>query len=82
MKKALISTIESYQFFNGSKGFRVAQVENVGNEFAVAEGLYWINCDDSIEADRFYFDEKTQSILPIPEQSKPQQPTTNGTQTL
>lgn len=77
MKKALISTTELIL-----TGYRVAQVEDETNIFDVAEGMYWADCNDYIIADKFYFDVVTNSILPFPKQSKPNQPTTTGTQTL
>jgi hypothetical protein len=85
MKKALISTIEPREYFNGSKGYRVAQVET--ETFPVSEPeLYWLDCDDNVEQDKFYFDTATQTILPIPiqitKQASADQPTTSGTQTI
>jgi len=70
MKKALISTIEAITNFDGSTGFRIAQVENENNIFEVAEGLYWIDCNDDVVADLYYFDTSENVILPTP--SKPQ----------
>lgn len=66
MKKALISTIEPRSFFDGSEGYRVAQVEDESNIFAVAEGLYWEDCVDGVVADEYYFDPTTNEIKPIP----------------
>jgi hypothetical protein len=88
MKKALISTIEPREYFDGSKGYRVAQVEE--NTFSVTEpDLYWIDCDDNVVQDIFYFDTTTNTILPIPVMPPKiqasiaeNQPTTNGTQTI
>jgi hypothetical protein len=87
MKKALISTIEPREHFDGSKGYRVAQVETV--TFPVSEPeLYWIDCDDTVVQDEFYFDTTTNTILPTPiepviESPKlKDQPTTTGTQTI
>jgi hypothetical protein len=84
MKKALISTIEPREHFDGSKGYRVAQVESIGNEFPVAKDLYWLDCEDDVVADLFYFDTTTNSILPVPvfvPELQPQ-PKTIGTQTI
>lgn len=88
MKKALISTIETREYFDGSKGYRVAQVEE--NTFPVSEPeLYWIDCDDNVVQDDYYFDTTTNIILAIPiEPPKIQaiatdkQPTTSGTQEI
>jgi len=79
MKKALISTIEAITNFDGSTGFRIAQVENENNIFEVAEGLYWIDCDDNVIADLWYFDTDKQVILAVPQNTqKLTQPATNG----
>lgn len=83
MKKALVSTFEPREFFDGSAGYRVAQVEDEGNVFDVAEGLYWADCADDVVADQFYFDTATNEIKTIPVVPPPPpdpapQPTTQG----
>lgn len=86
MKKALISKLESIHNFDGTSGFRVAQVENASNTFDVAEDLYWVDCDDNVEADYYYYDTTSNSILikPVQEtkQASANQPQTSGTTTL
>ena len=85
MKKALISTIEPRSFFDGSEGYRVAQVEDESNTFAVADGLFWTDCADDVVADQFYFDTTTDEIkaIPVPQQTTPDdQSTTEGTQEI
>ena len=65
MKKALISTIEPRKYFDSSQGYRVAQVEE--NIFPVSEPeLYWIDCDDNVVQDDYYFDTTTNTIKQIP----------------
>ena len=49
--KALISTIE-----NRYTGYRVAQVVTDENEFPVAEGLFWIDCADTVNASEYWYD--------------------------
>lgn len=61
MKRALISPNEINPY-----GQRVSQVENVGNDFEVAEPLYWMDCDDEVVADRFYFDPEDNTIKRFP----------------
>lgn len=83
MKKALISTIEPRQFFDGSSGYRVAQVEPQDNTFGVSNELYWMDCGDDVVADQFYFDTSTNEIKPVPiapPSVSEDQPITNGTQ--
>lgn len=58
--KALISPIEPKE-----TGYRVAQVEN--QEFEVAEPLFWIDCDDTVKADLFWYDPADQTIKPNPQ---------------
>lgn len=82
MKKALISTLEPREHFDGSKGFRVAQVELAENIFEVGEGLHWVDCEDIVIQDEFYFDTTTNSIVPVPIQQQQaimvEQAKTNG----
>jgi len=80
MKKALICPNEPV-----TNGYRVAQVEPVDNIFGVLEPLYWLDCNDEVVADSWYFDTVEQIIKEVP---KPvvvaghNQPTTTGSQTL
>jgi hypothetical protein len=62
--KALISSVEQVQYFDGSAGYRVADVHETG--FEVAEPLFWIDCEEGVVADQFYYDPSTQEILPVP----------------
>ena len=55
--KALISTIEPVE-----TGYRVAQVEPDANIFAVADELFWTDCDDDCVADLFWYDPVDQTI--------------------
>jgi hypothetical protein len=76
MKKALISPNESpIQYISSwtetnqpiystyPNSCRVAEVTQT--EFEVAPPLFWVDCDDSVVADQFYFDTVTNEILPI-----------------
>ena len=45
---------------------RVAQVEPADNIFQVAEPLYWMDCEDDVVADAFYYNNATKQILPVP----------------
>jgi len=60
-KKALISTIESRE-----SGYRVAQVEQAENIFEVNPSLFWIDCDDNVIADQFWYDPSDKLIKPFP----------------
>ena len=68
MKKALISPQEQINNFDGTSGYRVAQVEDAQNIFDVANPLYWTDCVDECVADQYYFDTTANAILekPVP----------------
>lgn len=59
--KALISSIEMVE-----AGYRVSQVEPDENVFAVAEGLFWVDCSDNVVADRYWYDPETETIREVP----------------
>lgn len=75
--KALISTIEPRE-----TGYRVAQVEQEENIFALADDFFWVDCADNVIADDFWYDPSDQSIKPIPRPEILPQPTNQGAQTL
>ena len=60
-------------------GYRIAQVEPDNNIFSVAEPLYWLNCNDDVVADQWYYDVLERTIKEVP---KTTQPNTTGSQTL
>ena len=65
--KALISTIEPRE-----TGYRVAQVEQDGNIFPVAEpAMFWVSCSNDVVQDKFWYDPADQTIKAIP-QPEPQ----------
>ena len=53
-------------------------------EFPVASNLFWVDCDNDVVADQFYYDSATQTIKPVVNAEPPiqPQPVTEGTQTL
>ena len=79
MKKALICPNEPVE-----NGYRIAQVEPDNNIFSVAEPLYWLNCNDDVVADQWYFDTNENVIkqVQIFVVTANNQPTTTGSQTL
>ena len=79
MKKALISPQEQINNFDGTAGYRVAQVEEPQNTFDVAGELHWVDCDDDVVADQFYFDtaDNTIKVKPTPPAPEPKSNTTN-----
>ena len=60
MKKALISTIEPRE-----NGYRVAQVQT--DTFPVASAFKWVDCEDNIEADKYWYDDTNKTFNLIPE---------------
>ena len=80
MKKALVCPNEPVTY-----GYRIAQVEPSENIFGVAEPLYWMNCDDNVIADQWYFDTNDNVIKEVPKPQVTQigsQPSSTGSQTL
>jgi hypothetical protein len=77
MKKALISPQEQVNNFDGTTGYRVAQVEEAENIFDVAGELHWVDCADDVVADQFYFDTTANAIL-----ERPVQPPANTMNTV
>lgn len=70
MKSALVSPSE-HVFDHASKlkiGVRVCQVEEKGSEFEVGGDLYWMDCDDEVEADKHHLSDATGNIelTPVP----------------
>lgn len=66
--KALISTLEPRE-----TGYRVADVHETG--FEVHSSLFWVDCEDNVVADQFWYDPESQTIKPIPEpEPEPEQP--------
>ena len=61
MKKALVCPNEFTL-----TGYRVAQVEEVESIFPVADPLYWIDCDDQVVADQYWFDPSDSTLKEIP----------------
>jgi hypothetical protein len=65
MKKALISPNEKVYDYKGDYlGERIAEVSN--NEFPIAPPLYWIDCDDNVNAMNYYYDNTNDTIVLIP----------------
>lgn len=60
--KALISSFESVE-----SGYRVAQVEQDSKVFAVAAGLFWVDCAEDVLADVFWYDPADQTIKAVPQ---------------
>lgn len=63
-KKALISTTETMGA--NREGYRVIQVEDVANIFEVDSTLEWKDCDDNIEADKYWFHPATNTFKKSP----------------
>ena len=70
-KKALIATRENVFDPNNNEllGHRVAQVVEVGQEFEVDPNLQWVDCEDNVVPDEFYY--SNGSIAAVPEYIPP-----------
>lgn len=66
MKRALVSPNEKVTDYLGDVGERVAQVVAVGDDFPVAEPLFWVDCPDDCIADVWWYYENTCQIIPQP----------------
>jgi len=85
MKKALVSSTENAINPNTKEviGWRI--VETAAQEFPVYKTLFWVDCDDAVEADQWYYDnaDSTIKVKPTPEPVvPPDQPVSQGTQDL
>lgn len=70
MKYALISPIETIFSYDGTVlGSRIATVSKFN--FDVAEPLFWIECNDTITADEFYWDGEAIVARPVPPAPEP-----------
>ena len=79
MKQALISPNEQVYKYDGTLlGERVA--ETTATPFEVAPPLFWVACNDDVEADQWYYDPATFTIDPIP--VKPVPPPVTDTPTV
>jgi hypothetical protein len=77
--KALICPNEPIQ-----NGYRIAQVESDNSIFPVAEPMYWMDCSAEVVPDVWYYDPADQAIKenPVYMNTRQNQPTTTGSQTL
>jgi hypothetical protein len=97
MKKALISKKEIALKYDNTtlEGFRIVEVVEIQNEFDVHNDFEWIDCEDSITKELYYFNNKLNKIesYPLPDPNdKPlflrpdpklaEQPITKGTQEI
>jgi hypothetical protein len=62
--KALISPKEIVYNYDNSTGARIAQVDE--NGFDIAEPLFWVTCNNSIVADKYYYSNGQIQIIPTP----------------
>jgi hypothetical protein len=77
MKNALISPNEKAVYISGvtpenaavfvtiENAYRVAEVAD--QSYELAPPLFWIECEDDVVADKWYFDVVTQSLIKVPD---------------
>lgn len=68
--KALISSEEAVFNFDGTTGYRVADVHETG--FEVAPALFWVDCANDVVADQFYYDPVDSTIKAKPVRPRPE----------
>lgn len=69
MKKALISPNEPVVNFDGTTGYRCAEV--VTQTFEVASPLFWVDCDDACVSDQWYYNTEIKECVPKPIEPEP-----------
>jgi hypothetical protein len=78
-QQALISPNEliyNYATPPAQIGVRIAQTVPDGEEFPVAEPLYWVSCADGVDASTYYWDGSAAVVKPIaPTPVEPPKPT-------
>jgi hypothetical protein len=81
MKQALISPTEKVYKYDGTLlGDRVA--ETTTSPFEVAPPLFWMACNDDVQADQWYYDPNTFTIDPIPVKPAPPVPSPSDAPTV
>lgn len=92
MKKALIDSQTSVQhiiswtedkapqpvYETYPNSCRVCEV--VDTPFEVCSTLFWVDCDDNVVADLYYYDSVAQTIKPVEDAQYPQQAVSTGPQ--
>ena len=82
MKKALCDTTTSVQYISSwqdgnavyetyPNSARVCEVAD--SEFPVYQTLIWVDCEDNVVADQYYYDTETQAINPVENAPQPTQ---------
>jgi len=69
MKKALISSNEPVINFDGTTGYRCAEVTT--QTFEVNPALFWVDCDDACVADLLYYNTANETCEPKPVERQP-----------
>jgi hypothetical protein len=95
MKKALISPNEQVSYVSGwtskndpifttiPNSSRVAEI--CDTSFEVAAPLFWMDCENNVAADLWYYDSVSKTILEVPPSPEPNvlpQPVVDGAQLL
>jgi len=84
--KALIHPLEIVNNYDGSSGALIAQISD--QEFEVAPPLFWVDCDNSINENTYYYDLTTNTFKekvfppPPPKVPKETQPIIEGLDTV
>lgn len=69
MKNALISTNEPVVNFDGTSGYRVAEVAT--QTFEVNPALFWVDCPDDCVADLWFYNTANDTCEPKPIEPTP-----------
>lgn len=69
-KKALIHKTDKRG--QDLRGYRITDVVNIGDEFEVHSDFEWVDCSDTVEIDKYWYDPITSSIRISPRYINPQ----------
>lgn len=53
--KALIDTLTTETDYEGIEGARICEIVNDDETFEVFETLIWVDCDDNINAEEYFY---------------------------
>lgn len=77
-QEAMISPEETREYQTGwnesnnpptpiyTTGWRVAQVVPQGQQFPMAEPIFWVECSDEVQQDTWWYLPGTEQIVPVP----------------
>ena len=62
--KALIASNETVYLAEGTTGFRLCEVQEDKNIFAVSDVLFWVDCENDVTPETHYWNGKNITLNP------------------